>query len=67
MDIGTVFNEFEDFRGMRGRKLDDLKLSYGWGPRLNIGYVVLRLDIAWLSDLSKISKPSYFISLTEDF
>lgn len=67
MDIGTVFNDFEDFRGMRQGKLDGLKLSYGWGPRLNIGYVVLRLDIAWLSDLSNISKPSYFISLTEDF
>jgi hypothetical protein len=67
MDIGTVFSEFDEFRGMRDGKLNDLKLSYGWGPRLNLGYVVLRLDIAWLSDLSKISKPSYFISLTEDF
>ncbi len=67
VDLGTVFTEWEQFRGTRDGKLDHLKLSYGWGPRLNLGYVVLRLDIAWLSDLSRISKPSYFISLTEDF
>lgn len=67
VDAGTVFNEFDEFRGTRNGKLEDIKLSYGWGPRLNLGYVVLKLDIAWLTNLSKISKPTYYLSLTEDF
>lgn len=66
-DAGTVFDELKDFRPMQSSKLKDLKLGYGFGPRLNLGYVVLRLDIAWASDLSRISKPAYFLSLSEDF
>jgi len=48
-------------------KLNDIKLGYGFGPRLNLGYFVLKFDIAWLTDLSKISKPMYYLSLSEDF
>ncbi|HNZ07823.1 MAG TPA: hypothetical protein PKI63_08525, partial [Candidatus Cloacimonadota bacterium] len=66
-DLGTVFDDLDDFEPMHANKLKDLKLGYGFGPRLNLGYVVLRLDIAWASDLSKISKPAYFLSLSEDF
>ncbi|MFO8145181.1 MAG: BamA/TamA family outer membrane protein [Candidatus Syntrophosphaera sp.] len=66
-DLGTVFDDFEDFRGVENGRLEDLKLSYGFGPRLDLGYVILRLDIAWLTDLTKSSKPTYFLSLSEDF
>ncbi|MDP2173816.1 MAG: BamA/TamA family outer membrane protein [Candidatus Cloacimonadaceae bacterium] len=66
-DLGTVFDEAKDFRAFDNGKLKDLHLSYGWGPRINLGYVVLRLDIAWSSNLSKISKPAYYLSLSEDF
>jgi len=66
-DLGTVFDDLDDFEPFRDNKLQDLKLGYGFGPRLNLGYVVLRLDIAWASDLSRISKPAYYLSLSEDF
>ncbi len=66
-DLGTVFNDFSDFKPIQKSKLHDLKLGYGFGPRINLGYVVLRLDIAWASDLSKVSQPSYYLSLSEDF
>ncbi|MDZ4182006.1 MAG: BamA/TamA family outer membrane protein, partial [Candidatus Cloacimonadaceae bacterium] len=66
-DLGTVFDDAETLRPFDNGKLKDLYLSYGWGPRINLGYFVLRLDIAWSSDLSKISKPAYYLSLTEDF
>ncbi len=66
-DAGSVWDDNEDFRGMRDGKLEDIKFGYGFGPRLNIGYFVLKLDIAWQSDLSRISKPLYYLSLTEDF
>lgn len=66
-DLGTVFNNFSELKPMQHNKLKDLKLGYGFGPRLNLGYVVLRLDLAWSSDLGRISKPQYFLSFAEDF
>jgi hypothetical protein len=66
-DLGTVFDDYEDFRATNDGRLQDLYLGYGFGPRLNLGYVVLRFDIAWLSNLSSISKPTYYLSLSEDF
>lgn len=65
VDAGALWND--TFRGMRDNKLKDLKLGYGFGPRLNIGIAVLKFDIAWLTDFSVSSKPSYYFSLTEDF
>ncbi len=66
-DLGTVWNKNVHFRGVRDGKLEDLYLGYGFGPRINLGYVILKLDVAWLSDLSRISKPTFYLSLTEDF
>jgi outer membrane protein assembly factor BamA len=66
-DLGTVFDEFESFRGANDGKLNDLYMGYGFGPRLDMGYVILRFDITWLTDLTQSSKPSYYLSLSEDF
>ncbi len=66
-DLGTVFDEFGEFQATENGHLKDLYMSYGFGPRLDLGYVILRLDIAWLTDLTKSSKPTYFLSLSEDF
>ena len=66
-DIGTAWDKNSEFRGVIDGKLNDIKFGYGFGPRINLGYFVLKLDIAWLTDLSHISKPMYYLSLTEDF
>ncbi len=66
-DLGSVWNRNSAFQGMSGDKLKDLHLGFGFGPRLNIGFAVLKFDFAWLTDLSNISKPTYYFSLTEDF
>jgi len=66
-DIGTAWDKNSEFRGVIDGKLNDIKFGYGFGPRINLGYFVLKLDIAWLTDLSRISKPMYYLSLTEDF
>jgi Tol biopolymer transport system component len=66
-EMGTVFDDFSSFRGMQDGKLKDLYLGYGFGPRLDLGYVILSLDITWLTDLENHSKPKFYISLSEDF
>jgi hypothetical protein len=67
VDAGAVWDKDDKFRGSVDGRLEDLKLGYGFGPRLNLGYFVLKLDIAWLTDLSNISKPQVYLSLSEDF
>ena len=62
-----MFDDFDSFQGSENGKLKDLYMSYGFGPRLDLGYVVLRLDIAWLTDLVSSSKPTFYLSLSEDF
>lgn len=66
MDIGAVWDD-SDFNPTSDGKLDDLKFSFGFGPRMNLGYFVLRLDITWQTDFSDVSKPGYYISLLPDF
>ena len=66
-EIGTVFDDFDKFQATYDGKLKDLYLGYGFGPRINLGIFILSLDITWLTDLSYISKPTYFLSLSEDF
>ena len=66
-EIGTVFDDFNKFQATHEGKLKDLYLGYGFGPRINLGIFILSLDITWLTDLSHISKPTYYLSLSEDF
>ena len=65
-DIGTVWDN-SSFKGMTSGRLQDLELGFGFGPRLNVGFFILKLDIAWNSDLVKHSKPSYYLTINEDF
>ncbi len=67
VDMGAVWDKDEKFRGTVNGRLEDIKLGYGFGPRFNLGFFVLKLDVSWLTDLSKISKPLVYLSLTEDF
>ncbi len=66
-DLGSVWDKTSALQGMQDEKLKDLHLGFGFGPRFNIGFAVLKFDLAWLTDLSAISRPVYYLSLTEDF
>lgn len=48
--------------------LDDIKMSWGIGMRMNLGFAVLRLDTAWRTDIdTQDSKPMFSVSLGPDF
>lgn len=75
-DAGVIWGEsqFEkdnnidySFNAKDGKKLDDIKLGFGFGPRFSLGPLVLKLDIAWNTDLVSCGKPTYFFSIFEDF
>jgi outer membrane protein assembly factor BamA len=67
VDAGAVWDQNSHFRGMNNGRLQDIKLGYGFGPRINLGYFVLKMDVSWLTDFSKISKPQVYFSLSDDF
>ncbi|NLN84835.1 MAG: BamA/TamA family outer membrane protein [Candidatus Cloacimonetes bacterium] len=66
-ELGTVFDDFDSFQPFEGSRLKDLKLGYGFGPRLDLGYLVLSFDVTWLTDLETHSRPTFYIGLSEDF
>lgn len=70
-DMGLVSDDLSTFKGAStdgGYHLNDLKMSIGTGFRLNVGFFVLKTDIAWRTDLSSISqKPEYYFTLATEF
>lgn len=48
--------------------LDDIKMSWGIGMRMNLGFAVLRLDTAWRTNLNRQDpKPMFSISLGPEY
>jgi hypothetical protein len=70
-DLGFVSDDLSSFKGATGQggyKLQDIKMSFGTGFRLNVGFFVLKSDIAWRTDLSGVSrKPEYYFTLSTEF
>ena len=70
-DIGCAFDDLSSFHGAStagGYHLDDLKMSLGIGYRINLGYFLLKHDIAWRTDLRGISrKPEQSFTLGAEF
>jgi hypothetical protein len=56
-DIGTVWDKKEEFD-------DDIRIGYGFGMRINLGYFVLKFDWGWPSDGGG---SSFYISLNSEF
>lgn len=48
--------------------LDDIKMSFGLGMRMNLGFALVRLDTAWRTTLEKTDrKPMFSISVGPEF
>lgn len=72
-DVGAIWgeNDFDPegykFQAKKGNRLEDIKMGFGFGPRVSLGYLVLKFDVAWKTDLVDCGKPTYFFSIYEDF
>ena len=70
MDVGSAWTD-NNFRGTipsedGATTFRDIAMGYGWGARLNMGYFLLKFDIAWENELNSVSKPKYYFSLGAD-
>ncbi len=76
-DIGAAWEgklgEYERFHAFNKSSgllpgLDDLMMGYGFGSRANLGFLLLRFDVAWTTDLeNSSSRPRYYFSLGTEF
>ncbi|NUM78056.1 BamA/TamA family outer membrane protein, partial [candidate division KSB1 bacterium] len=64
---GLVKETFQPFSTQGGFHLQDLRAAIGVGARLNLGYFMLKYEVAWPTDIREISKPRYMFSLGTDF
>ncbi len=71
LDMGGVWDEARKFKGGTTEdddpRLKDLKVGFGYGARANLGFLILKFDTAWRTDLSRVSKPKYYFSLGTEF
>jgi len=71
-DMGAAWFKGEEFKGATSAvgptRLVDIKASFGFGVRANLGFLLLRFDTAWRTDLNTVAeRPKYYFSLGGDF
>ncbi|MEA2104070.1 MAG: hypothetical protein U9P79_05435 [Candidatus Cloacimonadota bacterium] len=64
-DAGRVWDKIAE---LENSDINETKLGYGWGTRMNMGYFVLKFDWAYRADLSIYhQKPKFYFSLNAEF
>ncbi len=72
-DVGAVWSDDSQLRlsnrdPVTGtRQAQDLLMSAGVGARSNLGFLILKLDVAWPYNLDRWGKPRYHFSLSPQF
>ena len=66
-DVGSAWNNSDEWLPVKNDKLHNLVSGYGVGARIFFLGFLLRFDVAWRYDLQKSSKPIYYWSLGADF
>jgi outer membrane protein assembly factor BamA len=70
LDMGAAWegNNFKGGTSEGGNRLVDIKTGFGFGMRANLGFILLRYDMAWSTDFYSVSeKPDYYFSMGADF
>jgi WD40 repeat protein len=70
LDVGAAWDENELFKGATTDgpfRLVSIKSGFGYGARVNLGFVVMKFDQAWKTDLNQVSEPKYYFSLGAEF
>jgi Tol biopolymer transport system component len=71
LDMGAAWGEHDDFKGATsqgGERFIGIKSGFGFGARANLGFLVLRYDLAWRTDFQKVAPHTrHYFSLGADF
>ena len=69
-DLGLAWNQGDSPRithDLGGRRLQDLMFGFGFGARTAFSFFILKLDVAWRSDLQEVSQPRWHFSIGPEF
>ncbi len=73
-DIGGAWDQTDKFklftkseRGERKLNEEQVAMGYGLGARANLGFLLLRFDVAWRTDFASTRRPRYYFSLGTEF
>ncbi len=69
VDVGSAWDSgFTFFSNRSGkRRLEDVLMSFGWGVRVNLGFLLFKYDLAWRTDVAGISRARGLFSIGTDF
>ena len=71
VDAGAAWDKGQALvlsEGAPGSRLKDLKVGYGFAMRANLGFLVLRYDVAWPTDFRIFARhASQYVSMGADF
>jgi len=71
LDMGAAWDDDTLFKGgtsKDGARLIGIKSGYGFGARANLGFLVLRYDLAWKTDFRSVAPHTmHYFSLGTDF
>ncbi len=70
LDAGAAWSDdffrFIDEQPGEQAQFDDFHMGYGWGFRMNLGFLMLKWDMAWKNELNRVSEPKYYVSIGTD-
>ena len=72
-DVGAIWSAGEKLRfSENGRLTDPLKgpgvgMSFGTGVRTSLLFLIVKVDVAWRTDLQEVSRPRWHFSLGPEF
>lgn len=71
LDMGATWSEHDTFKGATsqgGSHLVGIKSGFGFGARANLGFLILRYDMAWRTNFSTVEPHTkHYFSLGADF
>jgi len=71
LDMGAAWDDNPMFKGGTtdgGARLTGIKSGFGFGARANLGFLVLRYDLAWKTDFQTVAPHTvHYFSLGADF
>jgi WD40 repeat protein len=71
LDMGAAWSDDAAFKGATskgGPRLVDIKSGFGFGARANLGFLILRYDLAWRTDFNSVEPHTrHSFSLGADF
>jgi outer membrane protein assembly factor BamA len=71
LDVGLAWDEGDSPRVSHvvngTRRLDDLLMGFGTGFRTTLFFFIMKLDVAWRTDLADVSEPRWHFSIGPEF